>query len=558
MRSPDQCLVAEDPRDLSIAVVSQLLTDEQVSTIFDQIVAPLEQEEQFQQPEQPKEPQPTVLFNAANIPALKTIGEHAKAETDALFEQRMQTVREGETTSVPLDVDPLTAGNQAVEAKRRYGEDSHQYREKRDGLRTNSRRFLGEAIGTYGASYFEALEHVFDEGVDDYVAFGTATSDITRNGITPLAQAYEVPRRSLEHVETMINRSVGQMAMRLSGVYVEDIDSWSQEPIQAIELPAELQAAESISSIVISELPKEVKERYLEDKAKGIQRAYAGYCPQDDKFMIRSTRYSKDGTSRGVEQLALSGKHITHEVIRGFWVRQDVLSLEQAAGVSQDEAHGVVMLAAKDMGVLEVGKALDDIASEMSGENIFLGEVVPADHPKDYDAVPAEAISKRKQLEEAAEKLSDYVEQMVEDGVDRFVANGYYEVHAKSLMFAAVKHDVEMVAQTFGDATAHAVQASIELRVQGDHMGAAILERLAESKAPPLETCGAGSCGLVAVSTSTTEGAAAAAKGLKAEGGQLLKLPGKKCDMPKCKGKGLLFDKHGGKVCLSCDNSNKK
>ncbi len=482
-------------------------------------------------------------FNADDIPVLRQAREESETEHDRIFEQRMATVREGSSVSVPIEVDPLTAGDMANEARRLYGEDSDEYRQKRTSLDINSQRFLGETASKNGPEYFDFLWQPFDMAADDYVSYGTASSDITRNGITPLAEEYEQPRRKYDHGETGVNRVLGKSLGRvaLHGALASE----------AAFLPVELRRAKVVSSTTISELPTVIKQRWIEDDAKGIQRPYGGYAPQDDKFMIRRTRFVNGTQGRDFEQLALPGKLIKHQDIQKLWVMQGTLSQEQAADVSQDNSQSIRAVATGDIGVLDTARMLDTIAGKRLGIHIFLGEEVAADHPKDYAGFPAAAAARQDKLKQAAKQLSDYVEALSAQGVDHFLANGLYEKYAKKLMFALAKDDVELAGRTFDQVTVHKIRdAQIEAAL-GNHQLAEQMMAETEASAPPLEGCGAGSCELEAVRQDSAANAMAEKAGLTGE-----KLRFKKSSCANCPKEGtVLFDAKGNMFCESCHAS---
>ncbi len=491
--------------------------------------------------QEPSEPR---WFNAEAIPALRLARIHSEAEHDEIYEERMTFMREGDAASVPIEVDPVTAGVMVLEARQLYGEDSWQYREKREGLVINSRRFLGETGSKYGAEYFDFLWQPYDEEADDYMSYGTASSQVTKNGITPMAEDHEIPRRRYDHTETVVNRELGKSLGRVALLTGE-------QTIENSFLPVELREAEVVSSVTVCELPTAIKQRWIEDEAKGIQRPYGGYAPQDDKLMIRRTRYTKGTQGRDFDQLALPGRYITHSVIQKYWISKGILSRVQADIVSQDEAQSVQTVVPEDISPLDVALELDRIASEESDKNIFLGEEVDTKHPKDYAAVPAEAAARQAKLESAAEELSDYVLKLAAEKVNHFLANGYYENKAKSLMLVLARDDIELAGRAFDLDTAAKFQSALSETALGNFDQATRLILEAEAMAPPLEGCGAGSCDLVAVGEQTGEATMAGKAGLVGE-----KLLFKKSNCIDCPKAGtVIFDKRGNMFCTNCHAS---
>ena len=81
---------------------------------------------------------------ADSIAGLRLARQAAREEAAPILEERITLLVTGNEAAVPRDVDPLSTATRVLDAERRFGKDSPQYRTAREGLVVDSRRYLGE------------------------------------------------------------------------------------------------------------------------------------------------------------------------------------------------------------------------------------------------------------------------------------------------------------------------------------------------------------------------------------------------------------------------------
>lgn len=442
-------------------------------------------------------PDSNVWLAAHEIPELNHTIQAADAESARIYESHMAGLRIGEYAAIPLDSDAISSADRVLAAEQVYGTGSHQHEAALTGLYTNCQRYLAETWSKLGPEYFGKLEHVYDHDQQDYLSFNTPITPMIHRGITPLAEAEEVPRRFMENRENRVNNRVGELAMKAAGLVMVDAS------VPELALPMELRKG-PLSSQTISECPDHIIERYDRDSAAGLKRSYGGYAPQIKKLMLRDTSYEAKGSRRYVEQLSVSGEYITHEVVLCYLERKG--AIPEGARPDKTDILGLQVLTNDDGGVLAMARELDVIASQVSGQTVFLGEAVAADHPRDYEAFPAEAAARQAKQIADAQELTRYSLELAINDIEPAIANKLIDELVERQMFAAAKLDITMAEVAFDKETADALRGMQAADNRGDFAKARELEERARKIAPPPEGCSGSACEIKTIDAKSDEG----------------------------------------------------
>jgi hypothetical protein len=492
---------------------------------------------------------PAVEWRDADaIDGLRLAREAAKEEAAQILRERLdQLCEDPETLEVPNPVDPLTTAGRAVDAKREFGALSPEYAEARTSLIHDSARLLGEAYRKNRWEYFAETRQRYNDQTGDYEFMGYSLTTMTRQGITPMAEEGEQVNRGIEYVEEATYKAVHGLGFLAVGKVAV------LRPGQPKTPAAEAATANGPEARVmtITECPDWAIDAYSR-KSKG---GWGGYAPEVEKFMIRGVRFANDG-DRYQEQLALSGKLITHDVIVEGLQRMRVADVGEE--LSKEDVRAKQLLNVNGQDVFSVAELLDTIASERSGKAVFLGEEVTADHPRDYAAARTEAAARQEGQQSDAEELADFLIMLEEEQTDHWVAQGIVENKVHKMVFQGVKGDAEAAAAAFDEKTAERIDQAQRLRANGNEQAARSVENEAEKEAPPVSFCGAGSCGLE--DAGEGDEADEMRKKLKAEDDEeLLRDTERSC--PKCNKKSLWYSYNSHVVktgCSSCGATNTK
>jgi hypothetical protein len=449
-----------------------------------------------------------------------------------IYESRMQQLRDGEFDAVPPPVDPLSTATRAVEARNTYGPESQQYKERRASLEADCLSLLEEAITKNSWGYFPEVAQEFDRD-RGYLFYDHPLTEIVASGITPIAGPEESECRRKEFVEEYTYRAIGGAVLR--GAMEADLSVWTA-----------------------SQCRDEIIEAYREREmriARGEKVSplnTGGHVPEIEKIMLRSVRFDGVTGRRYLTQFGLPGKFIkNHTFNRAFKILEVIPG---SAELSKTEVQGTQIINKRGGNVLEFVELLDQLASQETGRNIFLGEEVDADHPKEYATVPEQARQRQRGVESESRALADYTMMLVEKDIDSYVADGQVRAFVQKRLFNLVKHDPERAARAFDKATADKLRLANGLRAAGDAEGAERVMYLAEAEAPPITYCGAGSCGLVAANLNSSKAQKARELGLSEEG--LLEDTERSC--PSCGEKTIMYDANASKACVSCEKTEIK
>lgn len=396
-------------------------------------------------------------------------------------------------------MDRLTTAERAVEAKRLYGEDSPEYRTARESMVTDSQRAITEGLSRATFEYFPELEQQHDPVSGGYIFMGRQLGDMIDEGITPAVHEEEAQRRVTDRAEEQTYGAIRRLSRLAVGntVFFEPArptpEAWQPQAL----------AGHDLRAIRISECADWAIGAYK----RGTRQGFGGYVPEIQKMIIRGVRFDRRVDSRFMEQVAVPGAYYTPSVItKAMRIKRAVSDGEQ---LTKAERGRKQMLNTNGEGVLDFMALLDTLASEESGKNIFRGEVVPPTHPRDYAAIPAEAIARHEAVRKESEHLADFTISLVENEPDRDAAQAVAERYEKKVIFDIVKHDPQRARIAFDAKTADKVAQASRLRSLGDREGSDRLIYDAERNAPPVGNCGE-ACGIENVLASSTTGTAGA------------------------------------------------
>jgi ribosomal protein S27E len=402
-------------------------------------------------------------FNADSSPWLRNIRLVSRHKGEALHASRREQVFEGNFEDIPLDVDAMGTAEKVAKIRDEYGEDSPQYKEVKPGLTRDYARKVAEAIrnGAWEKFGRTVQEYVPDD--DELYADGLPVGDMINNGITPVAIAEELDLRINDKVTYDTTKHI----------------------IKTPEMPPTV-------TLYIKPCPNYAHESLK----KNPKSAHGGYSPAIDKLMINLDSFNTETQEVYHDQLGVSGKYITPEVMQE--VLFDLGIIKTLEPMSRTEIHATLgILQGADLPSIDVIIGLlDKKASEKSGKNIFIGDVVPEDHPKDYQIIYTESEMRRLQQVELTDKVVEYVEKLQEDGVDHAIATQLVEKYIQDAMLNIVEADPSQAEIIFDKPTAERFHRAQELKAQGRTDEAAEMIAYARKNAPAAGSCGAGSCGL--------------------------------------------------------------
>jgi hypothetical protein len=446
-----------------------------------------------------------------DIPELaEARANHRRAGQLILDERR----REGKEASELLPIDALSTADGVLEARKQFGEDSVEYKQRLKGLRLDCSRLVAEWYRKKKPEHFQKVRHVFDRVTQDYFSHGLSARQLTENALVPVGDDVEEEERRLnERVEDETPRLVRGIGVAAVGIRT------------------------------ISQCTNKAITDYAYDMKHGHKhRGYRGYVPEIEKVMIRDITLEVDTEDRFEEQLGLPGTYITHEIFQIALGRRGL----DASKLDKTGLHGAQMLARDD--IFDFARLLDDVASEQWGHvNIFMGELVPDDFVKDYDGFRAEALQRQAELKDLSDGVADFVLGLAEEQANRKEAPAIVEEFVKAQLIHLVRDNFEMAEQVFDTRTARGLQEVAYLESIGQIERAN--ERLGEiqQQAPGGGFCGAGSCGIVALSELSERGQKARELGL---GSGLMHDTVRSC--PDCKTKNIAYDSKANKGCTKC------
>jgi hypothetical protein len=441
-----------------------------------------------------------------------------RADGQAILDAARHRLEAKAYDTVPLPIDVLSTARLLAKTKADQGESSPEFTEHLQALFSDSARLIDETERKNRWEHFPGIYQPLDQQTQDYSFNGVSLNQTVTSGISPIAEGYEQKIRVNDYVREQVNRLIGNSLLARRG----------------------------ISTLSINECPDEVIEAYKNNPLA----SYGNYAPEVEKFNI--DEFIFDSRGRTYEQVALPGLYITHDII--------VDALHEVEAI--DLAHSPDKAQIREMPFVNSGQPilmrlvplLDQKASERSQLNIFMGEVVASDHPKDYQAAIQEAAARRETHHEQALAVSDLLIDLEAKDTDSRLAEIVLSDFLKKKMFAESVSDPTKAAGIFNTATAEGIYQINCLLSIGQEEAAINLSESVYAQAPAPSFCGAGSCGLEGVSQFSRDAAEVKKLGLNTS--QLLKDTVRSC---RCGFKTIFYDlKTGDKACISCHRTETK
>jgi hypothetical protein len=448
------------------------------------------------------------------IPELAAARLIGRREAYEVIEQNRQLLRDGNFEAVSIPVDALGTARRVAINRQLYGETSPEAAESFRGLELDSERLLAEGARKNTYEYFKPLRQVRNDKTGDYMSHGQSILIMTEKALTPVAEPEELDRRINEYIEEVTYKTIGGLALS-EAVTVRTISECTDWAIKSLELN-----------------PKN---------------SHGGYVPEIEKFMIRDVKFDSITRDRYEEQMGLSGKYITHEVITETLKRRGL----KGDMSSKTKLQGTQMLV--DDGLIEFVADLDRVASELHGQEIYLGEVLAAEQIRDYSRVCQEAEIRQHKLAPKPKELAEFIMGLELANTDEWLALGLVEARVKTILFDMVRVDHSLAAIVFDKATERGLQEVAYLQSIGQNSEAQSLLSKVENQAPAPGYCGAGSCGLESIGLGSDEAKKMKELGLDSQGA--LKDTERSCP---CGQKKVVYDlKSGKKGCLACGKTAK-
>lgn len=467
-------------------------------------------------------PQPS-LIDTDTIPEFGFVRRRAAQEAAQILRQNRNLIIDGQFDKPPVPVDALGTARFVRQTEQQFGSHSPEHQEALDGLQLDCDRLLGEALRKNTWEYFPKAAQHLDESGQYYRAHGIRTLDIMERGLSPTAEPEERDRRANEYVEEMTYHAVPRMMRHIGRLGVD----------------------ETVDLVMVSECTDWAIHAHDRDSKGG----HGGYAPAINKFKIRRMQFEADGT-RWQEELALPGTHITADVIREVLHEQVGAS---AQALSKTELHGKVWQDSSGQGLIGFAAKLDEAATKRSGQNIYMGEVVPDEFAKDYKTIEQQAASRQAKRTQQSYELRDFILNLEANQVDVWAAEGIVEAKVKGILFQIARQNPDQAEHIFDKKTADGLRKVAELEEQGNIGEADKLLNQVEAEAPEASYCGGGgsACGLETVAEGTPDAIKARLKGLR---GRLKKDKVRACKA--CSDFGLVYSvETGDTACGSCGSS---
>jgi hypothetical protein len=457
-------------------------------------------------------------LSADELPSLRTVREQSEADAHQILEEKHEFLNEGEFEKVGYAFDVLSKAKKLVAIEKTDGKNSERYHLADAGFELDCQRHRDEARRRESWEYFPEIEQTFDTTADSFVYGDYVMKEVVVDGLTPVGA-----------------EKIGVEAL---------VSNYKEEHV----------------SVAVSKLGKlMLKHAGVENPAPEIRTITVSQIETSPQVMVWSQRYDSETGDRFLEQVALPRKNITHEVIVEAMKRKG--SVEPDAKPSRQEVNDTQSISLDRYGVLEFAALLDEVASELSGKNIFMGAEVSADTIKDYAGIPAQAAERQAENPEEVNKLKAEVLRLARNNTDGWLANRLIEDFVTDMFFTKAKLDPVTAGEIFGEKTANDIQQALTLRQQGDIYAAERIIEATRAEAPRVTVCAGGSCGLESVNQLTLEGQSIArAVGAKA-GDTVVKDKERKCPNPGCGKKEIVYaysSREVKKKCLGCGKGETK
>lgn len=483
---------------------------------------------------------PQTLISADTVSELFAKRQAAAQRARAILAKNSHKLHNGRAEEVPTSVDALGTVRQVVAVKREFGINSPQYKRVFPGLVLDNERLLGEAVTKNQSEYFARVCQTLQSPESPsrgFLSHGLSISKMTENGLSPLTRPEEQMRRVNDFVEE-------------EGTYVPIGNMIANHGLRAfvelLPIPVEPETPQvNVQVTTISECT-DFAEREYAINSKG---SFEGYRPGMKGIAIRRLHFEHDSGDRDEEQAIISGIYITHDLIEEFLAEKG--ALDKGQKMTKNELHGTQFISVNGGGVMEFVKELDDYAGAKLGLNLFNGEQVPANHPKDYVKFMEQAEERRKQLAPMPTQLAEYQIELEESGVDSRTAEALVNKFLKDKLLAIAKAHPELAEVMFDSETAQGFAEVARLEAAGQYEEAYRKQLTVEKNAPEVSYCGAGGCAdLENVDPSSPVGQLAMRLGLR---GKMVRNTASACT--NCKAKELYHDYNGNTVCVSCKST---
>lgn len=387
---------------------------------------------------------------------LRRATEHAEGISDRKARYLADLARDGRFAEAPLAVDYMSTARAVVEARRKFGENSPEYQEKRQGLWYNQARRVREAVRRGAWEIFEELPQTLDAS-GELIADGFSVDKLHEDGINPVTATEEVRRAINDYARLQANKEL------------------LQNPENA-----------GMATFGIWMCPEYVQKAYQANPENWA--AFGDYVPHIKKMMIVRDRLDTETGTIYHEQIGVSGELFNEDVIVASLQLMGVL--EEGEQPENIDIHSIMGMLPDDVTALDIVKVMDKVASRVHGVDSFMGEVMEPGQARDYARAVEEAGIRRQEQLALVNRLTGFVESLAGRDIETRVATGMIDRWVKRELFKLAQGDLSAAEIIFDAKTARAIADA-----DGDPAKLAAAER----EAPPAGGCGAGGCGLETV-----------------------------------------------------------
>lgn len=439
-----------------------------------------------------------IFFDVSNDPEIFNIQQDAMSKAVSIMGLYRIMSEASSSSETPLPIDVMSSTREYFETVEDYGYESHEAEIASNLQRMDVERLVDEILTAKTFNLREPIFQEYDYLKKDYTTLGKSHKEMVKRGLSPYCNHEEKIIRQIEYVE-------------------EEISSFVQEEFERKKL----------NLINIKECPDWAIDAYERGESNT-----GGYVPSENKFVIQSFKYVEGG--RIYQQATVPGKLISHEDI-----------LEVLSTLSEKEVAGSKLEIRKKyfgskFDINTIVEMLDKRASERLGINVYLGEMVENGAFKEYtslDAITGDDKKRNQIVESVISKLN----QMQEDKINPIIAGERLDTFISDLILNEYIDDDRVIEHTFGLETA--IKAS-NLKEQFASKQTVINKLSIEL--PKVEYCGAGSCGIQRVDSSTPAVSRASSRGLIGDIGFFAEGTCKKCQKPG------FYVSDNGKYCDDC------
>lgn len=447
--------------------------------------------------------------SADDVPVLRTAREKCDTDSERLLAERQQLLRERKFGQVPYAFNVLATATKLLQAEQEHGKDSEQYRLLHQGFYLDSKRHRDEARRRLTWEYFGPVEQQLDLTADSYIYGGYRLREVVDNGLSPVGSEEVgiealVANRREEHTSLLIGK------------------------LSRLALEAEVAPAEPITMITVSQIDT---------------------SPQT---MIWGVSFDPVRNVRHQEQIGFTKQFITNKMIVKAYQRKEIIAAD--AQLTEKEMLDIQAINTLGEGVLDFMKLLDEIASEDSGKNIFMGEEVADDFAKDYSTIPAEAAERQAKNEEEVDALMAEVIRLARADTDGWLANKMIDDFMTNMLLKTVENDPQTAYHIFGLDTALVIEESMRQRSMGNVETANLLLDRARAIAPLATVCTGGSCGIEEINRYSAEGQDLAKKLKAGPGDKLVKDKVRTC---VCGSRNIAYAYNSRRVNKYCRDCNR-